>query len=262
MAASHRNRALTSGPRRCGELGLAFALYACAVDDRRLELAADDAGFVGSFSGGESGAGGAAPDGQVSGRQASPGLPNSAGGTASTGGGLVDGCADLDTDGVADCEITLVQGPTFASDVDGWTPLGEAELTWDPRNALDDLPSGSARLSAGTPRAGAVQCVPVEGARLIIAYASAFVETADEALEPASAQLEISFFDANDCAGAVSGYFETPRSNVTGAWATIHAGGVSTPATRSISIVLGGSKGGAAELHVYFDNVMLKTQDL
>jgi hypothetical protein len=226
-------------------LSLLFAASACSVDDRALALAAEDGGSAATSAGGSAGTGGEPSDGGV---EASH---------------LVDGCADLDTDGVADCEVTLLEGPTFASDVAGWTPVGDAELSWDPRNALDDLPSGSARLSAGSPRASAVQCVALKGAWLVIAYANSFVETAAATEHQARAQLDVTFYDADGCSGPSSGYFETPPSDMTGAWATIHAGGVSNQSTRSVSIALAGNKGpAAAAFDVYFDNLMLKALEL
>ncbi len=177
--------------------------------------------------------------------------------------GLVDGCADLDTDGIADCRVSLVTSPTFASDVSGWLPTDDAALIWDPKNALGDLPSGSAKLSAMAQRAGALQCVVIEGERLVIAYASAFVQPGGE-LDPAGqAELEVSFFAEGDCSGDRTSYFTTPPSRVSRIWTTIQAGAVSKATTRSVSIELVGVRAAAAAtVTVYFDNVMLKTMEL
>jgi hypothetical protein len=224
-------------------LALAFGLGACSVDDRTLALVAADGGAAGASE--ETDAGNA--EGGAAG--------------ASSTDGLVNGCADLDTDGVADCEVTLLQTPTFASDVSGWNPLNDASLTWDPKNALTDLPSGSAKLSAPSPIASASQCVALSGAQLVIAYASAFVEPAGDAPDQARAALEVSFFDEEDCGGASNGYFETPPSTVMGKWTTIQAGGLSTETTSSVLVELVGVKAAsAAELNVYFDNVMLRAK--
>lgn len=222
---------------------------ACSVDQRQLRPVLADEGVAGAAE--EAGTGGngagSASSGQDGGAPASD---------------LVDGCADLDTDGVADCETTLVKTATFSDDVSDWLPETDATLIWAPQNALSDVPSGSARLSAAVSRTGALQCVALRGHQLVIAYANAFVE------QPVSegsvqAQLEVSYFETTDCTGARSGYFETPQSGVTDAWTTIQAGGVANEATRSVSIALIGSK--AAEvpsLRVYFDNVMLKAEEL
>ena len=69
--------------------------------------------MAGACAVGESGSGGSAPEG-------------AAGAAASTG--LVDGCADLDTDGIADCKATLVKNPSFTSDANGWTPAGRRRV--------------------------------------------------------------------------------------------------------------------------------------
>jgi hypothetical protein len=239
-----------------GALAVALALSACALDDRQLELAPEEEGS-GASGGEDPGAGGGGSDGE--------------GGTAGTGGtgdmnGLVDGCADLDTDGVPDCTTTLVKNPSFASDVAGWTALTNATLTWDPRNALDDLPSGSARLGTGpvpasAPRVGATQCVALAGSQLVIAYASAFVEATGDAADSAGAAIEVSFFESADCSGKVNGFFGTPPGTVTDAWTTIHAGGLSKDATQSILVALIANKAAlTTEVSAYFDNVMLKAK--
>lgn len=176
--------------------------------------------------------------------------------------GLVDGCADLDTDGAPDCKVTLVMNPTFASDASGWIPIDDADLSWDPKNALSDLPSGSAKLSTTALRSSAVQCVVLEGERLVIAYASAFVEPPIVPSDPNEAELEVSFFGSDDCSGERTSYFRTPPSSRTGAWTTIQAGGISKPTTHSLSIELVGARApAAAALTAYFDNVMLKAVD-
>jgi hypothetical protein len=239
-----------------GALAAMLALCACALDDRQLELAPGE-DHSGASGGEDPAAGGDGSAGE--------------GGTAGTGGtggtnGLVDGCADLDTDGVADCTTTLVKNPSFASDVTGWAPLTNATLTWDARNALEDLPSGSAKLGTGpvparAPRVGATQCVAVAGSQLVIAYASAFVEAAGNAGDPSGAAIEVSFFESADCSGRVNGFFATPTSTFTGVWTTIQAGGLSKEATQSISVALVINKAALiSQVSAYFDNVMIKAK--
>jgi hypothetical protein len=169
--------------------------------------------------------------------------------------GLVDGCADLDTDGVADCTTTLVESPSFVKDVKGWSPVEDAALTWDAKNALSDSPSGSARLSASTARASAVQCLRIPGRKLVIAYAQVLAEAAQ-------GQLHVSFFTSKDCEGEASGFFETPPSASAEGWSTVQAGGLSDENAKSMAIALVGVKpSDVHQLEVYFDNVMLKTKD-
>jgi hypothetical protein len=191
-----------------------------------------------------------------------------AGGQQSTAppehGDLIDGCADLDTDGVADCEVTLVDNPSFSSDVSGWSTSGDTKLRWSKKNALDDDGSGSAKLTDGTPaasapRASAFQCVAVDGNSLIVAWANALVEASDAGDEQAQAELEVTFVDGDDCNGTSSGYFETPPTTVTGGWTVVQAGALAPASTHSVAVALVGIKApDAADLSVYFDNVMVK----
>ena len=237
---------MNGGHRGCSGAVLGLVLAACSVDARVLR--------EGAPSLRDAGAGGSAGDDGAGGAQ---------GGEAPSMEGLVDGCADLDTDGVADCEVTLVENPSFTSDTDAWTPLGEAKLAWEKDNALEDLPSGSAELTAKIPRASAYQCVKLTGAKLVIAYANAFVESGIAGEEPSQAALEVKFFQGEGCNGASDGFFETPPPATTGAWTTIQAGNLTKDTTQSVSIALVGVLGSSAsEFRIRFDNVMLKAQEL
>lgn len=238
--------------RRSHALGTAGAALwllltsgACSIDDRQLVYSQPQAG---AGSTGNSDAG----------RTQTPDV----GGT-STGGrdasGLVDGCADLDTDSIADCEQTLLANPSFKSDVSDWTADANADWAWDDKNALKDRPSGSARLGAKGARASASQCVALSGEWIVIAYANAFVPAASDAAGAGQAQLEVSYFDAEDCSGDRAGFFETPPSALVDSWVIVQAGGVSLASTRSISVALVGLRSTTgAGVDVSFDNVMLK----
>ena len=213
------------------------------------------------------------------------GSPQSEGGNAGTGvdvnvGGddstslvlppLVDGCADLDTDGVADCSVTLVKNAAFKSDIGSWTAVDDSRLAWDAKNALGDTPSGCALLTAegttdidGSALFRASQCLPASAGQLVIAYANAWVAASEEVAAAAHAELEVSYFDAEDCAGKATGYFVTPPNAATGTWVTVQAGGVTGPATTSILVELVGVKPyRTGNLRACFDNVMVKTKAL
>jgi hypothetical protein len=228
---------------------LLLGAIACALDDRTLRLS----------SGGVAGSG----DADTGGGEGPGNGGQGSGGSGQSGrGDLVDGCADLDTDGVADCTVTLVDTPSFESDVSGWVATGDAELSWDEKNALSDAPSGSAKLSSRTSIAHATQCVPVDGRKLIVAYANVFVEAPEDS-EGARASLEVSYFANDECSDTAEGFFETPASNQVNAWTTIHAGSVSLTTTRSVSVTLVGVKARAASSqNAYFDNVMLSVREL
>lgn len=227
-----------------------LACGACAVDDRRLHQGRDDTAGAPSASGGHAGSNGPSHEGGAS----DPG--------GSQGEGLVDGCADLDTDGIADCQATLVETPTFTDETAPWLAGAETSLSWDEKNALEDLPSGSAKLSATGPRASASQCVELSGKRLVVAYASAFLEPGDDDAR-AQALLVVSYFRTSDCSGMRDGFFETPPTGVSDAWITVQAGGVCGPTTASVSIALVAVKPSTAtQVTAYFDNVMLRAEDV
>jgi hypothetical protein len=223
-------------------------LLGCSLDDRTLNLRADPA------AAGHDDGGGAAPSG---GRASS--AEGGTGGANDTG--LIDGCADLDTDGVADCTVTLVRTPSFAMDVSHWQASEGAVLTWDSKNALADLPSGSARLSSRMARPSARQCVELAGENLVVAWANVFVEQTQPAASEVSAQLEVSFYETAGCSGDSERFFETPLSSGPGEWGVVQAGSISAPTTRSVAIALVANKPGeVSEAVVYFDNVMLKAK--
>jgi hypothetical protein len=268
---THRTK-LLAAPGWLSVLGI--SLVACSVDQRALHTDSDDdSPSAGQSSSPNPGAAGAASHGmaQNEGGAAGEGQPQPSGRAGSPPSPqlppLVGGCADLDTDGVPDCSVTLVKNSAFESDVASWEAAAAASLEWNDENALADAPSGCALLSAtgksdidGSSPFRASQCVAVPANHLVIAYANASVTSGDSADDGSQAQLEISFFDGADCQGAPNGNFFTPPSTAS-AWSTIQAGGVSGAATVSALVSLVGLKPYRAEtLSVCFDNVMLKTK--
>jgi hypothetical protein len=237
-------------------LTLSLAVLACSVDHRKLNQDTPSGAHSPPSDGGRAGSSNV----NVGGDDSSP----------SVAPPLVDGCADLDTDGVADCSVTLVKNAGFESDTDGWTTVDGSPLVWDGENALSDSPSGSALLTAegstdieGSALFRAAQCIPAGAGQLVIAYANAWVAGAEEADAAAHAELRVSYFDAEACTGDATGYFVTPPNAATDAWVTVQAGGVTGPATASILVELTGVKPyRTAKLRAYFDNIMVKLQPL
>ncbi len=253
---------------------LAYCALACSLDER--VLVHEGASAAGnsdhpSTSGSGNGTGGAGSNagtgagsgGGTAGRRDPGAHP---GGQTSTSPQLVDGCADLDSDGVGDCNVTLLNNSNFQSDVEGWTGVDDATLTWDPENALGDTPSGCARLHA--PGSGAViyraaQCVEVPSNTIIIAYANARVEKALPGTQTTHAELEVTYFDNADCSGNSTGYFATPPSEGSDAWVIVQAGGVPGPKTAAVSVALVGIRPDATnQQSICFDNLMLKPNPL
>lgn len=255
---------------------LVLGLAACSLDERRLKVG-PGGGEGAAEQGGRpsSGASSGLPEG---GEGATPSQGASAGSAGSVNDGgdgpttpshlppLVGGCADLDTDGVGDCSVTLVENATFKTDVASWAKVGDSALEWNAKNALADTPSGCAMLSAqGTTDADgaalfrASQCISAEPGQLVIAYANAWVAKNASPAEQSQAELQVSYFDAPDCAGSATGYFVTPPSTAAETWVTVQAGGVTGPNTRAVLVMLVGVKPYRTdELSACFDNVMVK----
>jgi hypothetical protein len=254
------------------------ALLGCSVDDRRLETGSDGeggvpssagAGHAGSSSGSHAGKGG------ISGSNES-GAPSQADGGA--GGAseplppliaTVGGCADLDEDGVADCQESLLTNPSFEADVAHWSADAGASLTWDPRDALGAANSGTALLSAassavdtgGSSLLTAGQCITVTGGQIVIAYANALVEDGQDTTGKAA--IYVDFYDAAGCGGASGSSFSTPQplDAVAGTWLTLKAASLTSAATHSARVMLALEKPLQAQsFHARFDNVLIKSQ--
>jgi hypothetical protein len=237
-------------------------LTACSLDKRQLELAATGAEAAGA--GGEGPVGGAANAGGSSG---------AAGLGAEAGVGeplipVVDGCADLDTNKIADCSETSVENSDFKNDVAEWLPGMETTVDWDAQNAAGDPPSGSARVAShGVIDASAVgvalravqQCIPIAGSKLVIVYANAFVPSDQD--PQGRAEIDVAFFDREDCGGTFSTTFSTPQplDGGFGFWLTLKAGSVSAASTKSAQIKLAVLKPFRADsFQARFDYVLVR----
>ena len=256
-------------------LSCASLLLGCPVDNRPLELGsgpdaqADPTPSLGGQSGSEPDGGdrgGSASNVDDSGADASAGQP----GDAAQAPTLVDGCADLDGDGVADCQEGLARNPDFESDTADWLEETGTTLTWDSRNAWGDVPSGSALVAAsgvidadvsGAALHAASQCVPIMGKQLVTVYANALVDP-DQDMQ-GLAEVDVSFYDTVACSGALTSSFATPQplDSSVGSWLSLRAGSVSGATTKSALIRLAISLPfRAASFHARFDNVLVKAQ--
>lgn len=229
------------------------ALAGCSLDTRQLQYATGGSGH--------------SPAG-------APSLPGAGGDSSGGAGGganapiMIDGCLDLDEDGIADCEETLLRNATFNTDVEAWHADDEADLLWDARNAAGDSPSGSALVTAtgdtaigaqGMVQESASQCLEVTGKQLVTVYANALVETS----QPTSglAQISVLFFDSAACSGAYVTSFSTPQplDALRDEWFALKAGSVTGPGTRSVLVRLVVMRPlDAASFQARFDNVLLK----
>jgi hypothetical protein len=280
---ARRSRRVRSILRLAALSGSSFAALACSIDSRQLrydlpgQAGAESQPLTHAGAGGGARAG-AAPidDAGAAGTDDSAGGAPSAragsGGAAPTELPLVDGCTDLDGNGVGDCQETLLSNGDFKTDVKGWTADAETVLTWDDQNAAGDLPSGSALLtvaSAAAPGGSgstlrvAKQCVPMTAKQLVTVYANAFVAGGQAA--GGHAEIDVYFFDAAACAGTYVTSFSTPQplDATTDQWLTLLAGSTSGANTQSALVTLALSQPvSAASFAASFDNVLLKKQPL
>jgi hypothetical protein len=251
-------------------------LASCSLDDRNLQasVGAGSPGSAGTVDGDSAGAaqagkagfsgeneGGAPPSAEAGmGGQAAPSAPPIA---------TVGDCADLDEDGVADCQETLLANPSFKGDVTHWTADAGASLTWDPRDSLGAPGSGAALLTAassafdagGSSLVTAGQCVLVTGGQIVIAYANALVDDGQDSAGKAAVYVD--FYDASDCTGTPTSSFSTPQplDASTGSWLTLKAALLTQAATHSARVMLAIEKPFVAQsFHARFDNLLLKTQ--
>jgi len=242
---------------------LAF-FCACSLDNRHLEAAS---GGGGSSQAGAGGNGlGLAGSGAAAGESAGRG---GQGGAVEPSIPVQDGCADLDIDNVADCSETIVENADFKADVSNWLAGMDVTVDWDAGNAAGDLPSGSALVAStgvidasgsGVALRAAQQCVPIDGSRLVIAYANAFVDSEQD--PQGRAEVDVVFFDSQDCSGPLTTTFSTPQplDSRVDAWFTLKAGSVSGATTKSAQIKLGVLKPfRAPSFRARFDNVLVTT---
>ncbi len=262
-------------------LACALSMGACSLDTRALELASSEAGSSSSEGGalsnparaGSSNAGGAGSDSNLG----DAGAGSSAGGSGAQGGQtnsaqpLIDGCADLNMNQVADCNETLVSNPDMNKNVDVWAPDPDTTIGWDKGNAWGDTPSGSALVASpgvidanavGSALRAAAQCIPVAGKKLITVYANAFVDSGQD--PEGHAEVDVFFFNQPACAGTSTSGFSTPQplDAATDTWLTLKAGSLSSDSTQSLLVKLAISKPFHADsFRARFDNVLLRSDD-
>jgi len=244
----------------------AALLSACSLDNRYLELVPGGAGGAEP-----SGAGGSAPgDGGSTGEA---GHAAGRGGEAGAAPALipqVEGCADLDTNKLPDCNETIALNPDFRMDALLWVPDTYSTVAWDEKNAAGDPPSGSVLVvsdgvidenGSGVALRVAQQCIPIEGAKLVLVYANAFVDEGQD--EQGRAEVDLAFFDSDDCTGALTTSFSTPQplGASVGSWFTLKAGSVSAATTKSAYVKLALLKPFRAKsFQARFDNVLVKAE--
>lgn len=219
----------------------------------------DDAG------GQPSGQAGTTPGGSSGSSAGGSGGAVGSGGSAGSGGTSIDvgPCGDLDQNGVQDCEETLTQNSRFDTTAQSWLADPSVTSTWRAEDARGSSGSGSLGINFATSGgdstwglAAASQCQPawsddffVVGARLMIPQGQA----------GGRAQLELAFFDNDNCKGTVLSSKTAAFSAEQGVWQALSKT-VQIPAgTRSVMLRLAAAKPGTqASLEVRFDDVLFR----
>jgi len=258
-----------------------FALRAplgCKVDNRELKGGAGSSGASNTSTGGRStnggvgnahaGEGGAGELPEAAAAGAGTPAAGGAGGATDTGPvapPLVDGCVDLDENGVGDCTETLLKNASFKLDTLDWTADVGATLGWSDSNAYEDLPSGAGLVAStvgardvdGLVLASATQCVPVAAGTKLEIIANVFIKPGQgEGL----AGISIFFFDQASCMGNIKDSFDTSGA-ATGTWSTLRGVHTVADGVGSMLVRLTASKPYRSEsFEAKFDNILVKSQ--
>jgi hypothetical protein len=264
-------------------LGLAAAgtFSSCSLDDRVISTGSGYAGFwiiagaPGGADDGDTDNAGSNADGS-SGRGGSGGAVGSggsgaaadSGGTHGAGGSqtaIIDGCPDLDADDKGDCTETLVKNANFAADTQSWDAGDDAFIEWSSVNHFEDLPSGSALVSAnghsdtdGMVQRAATQCLVNDSLAQVQVFASVFVKSGQG---EGMASVGMFFYASPDCSGSPSGPpLETPGS-APDVWQTLSARQAVPQGTHSALVRLAVSKPfRSVVFKAYFDNILIRAQ--
>ena len=257
---------------------LAVTLAGCPIDRRTLAASADEDDEAVTLAGSS----GQAHHTSSAGRGGSWGGSGMAGGLAGAGesdesgaGGvagepprlppLVDGCADLDENGAADCKESEVSNSRFVADVDGWRADTGVSISWSTRDAYGDETSGSALVEAsGTSDNDALgtfpasQCVPVVPGETARLFAEVRVSSGQGM---GFAGLQVWFFDAPGCVGSLQSSLSTPYSNQLDTWLPLSGEAMVPRGAKSASVRLAVIKPFKGPLFAtHFDNVLFATQ--
>lgn len=181
--------------------------------------------------------------------------------TGEGGAGNDAACPDLDENGVADCDETLVSNATFDSNLNDWHEEPNALGHWSDDDALDHAASGSANItnrgylehSEGQITRGLWQCIPASGGAKYRLLAQ--VRILDE---QGQGGVNVEFYDGAQCTGnAVSA--STPLLGTTSDWQLTQTQAEAPANARTMLVRLVVNKPfNGPESTVDFDNVLIR----
>jgi hypothetical protein len=235
-----------------------------------------------SAGGGATGSGGIAASGSggAGSATASGGIVGS-GGTVATGGAVGSGgvtgtggtttppppCADLNGNGVPDCNETAVTNSTFTSNVSFWNLEVGMAASWLAGPAADAAGSpASGGIAVANPVVADLDGQTIGGVRQCLAPTGSVYSAWGQVYVPAnqsagSAGIVLVFYPTTDCSGppsdqALSGFVTAP-----GAWTTLQASSGVPSGTMSVAVRLAIQKPfRSPSFQAYFDNILVKPQ--
>jgi hypothetical protein len=228
-----------------------------------------------STEGGEPGDGGTTNQGGFSGSSGGFGGTMGGSGNAAGSGGIGGGggsggksmdigdCADLDENGVRDCDETLADNPNFATDTSGWNAEDGATQAWSNKDARDRSGSGSIQVTNvqnatgnGQVVAAAGQCVTIVGNDTYQVRTRVFVDSRASHGTPG---LYLWFYDSADCSGSIHHAVASVDLIARGEWQPFGVFGAAPAQAGSMRIRLAAVKNyGDPDFEVFFDDVLAK----
>jgi hypothetical protein len=180
---------------------------------------------------------------------------------------LPDDCADLDRDGVPDCQQSLAQNSTFQADTTAWLADENVTMTWSALDANGHADSGSLKIEnaqaasvPGLTIGGASQCLAATNSTYYL-FAQAAIASAEQI--GGAAAVNLSFFASADCSGAMLDERASNTAGMTDAWQLLQLQADAPLGARSVSVrLLALKEFDAAPFDVMFDNVLVKTGPL
>jgi hypothetical protein len=211
-------------------------------------------------TGAGTGTGGTSGSGADSGGAGKSGSP--AGGTAgnAAAGAPDDDCRDLDSDGVPDCEETLVKNGSFDTGSKSWIADMDVTDAWDHQDADKQTSSGSLDVTNkvggdvdGFTMAGAQQCLPIDEQGAYRFVGQLYIASGQG---DGNGGVNLWYFNLPDCQGSILNA-TTKLQVTTDTWQMVYAQPVTPMGARSVAVRLVVSKPyRTPKFTVVFDNIL------
>jgi len=212
------------------------------------------------LGGGAGGTGGGAGSG--AGRSGAGNGGNSAGSASDAGAPTqpAPGCEDLDSDGVPDCQETLVKNGSFDSNVANWVADDIIQQTWAQPDANEQLESGSLTITNvnledtnGYTVSGTQQCININETGAYHFVSQLYIV---DGQGEGNAGVNLWFWNLPDCQGAIVDTASQFAGKV-GVWQLVYANPVTPMGARSVAVRLVAAKPYRnPQFSASFDNIL------